>query len=139
MSSCGGNIPIPCGRENRVPPRSPEPQRWAPGFDRVSVWLEKTKFASDRRSRCGTEVSRRLAAQSLVPRMGPAAQPSPAVRSVEEQRVSSDRVWLLEPEPGLESQERTRRSPQPEASEKSSRRVRNGELQRPGKSEKRMG
>ena len=114
--SCGGNIPLRSGRETRVPPWSPEQQRWAPSFDPVQVWPEKTKSAFDRRSRCGTEVSRRLADQSRVPAMGPAAQPSPAVRSVEEQRVSSDRVSLFELLPDLESQERTWLSPQPGAS-----------------------
>src|SRR3974390_3004774 len=107
MWSCGGNIPLRSGRQKRVPPWSPEPHPWAPSFDPVQVWPEKTKFAFDLRSRCGREVSRRRAVQSRVLALGLVAQPSPAVLSVKEQRVSSDRVSLFELVPDLESQEPT--------------------------------
>src|SRR6516164_4656331 len=112
MSSCAGNILLRSDRQKRVLSWSPEQQQWAQGFDPVQVWREKTKFAFDRRSRCGTEVSRRRAVQSRVLAMGPAPQPSPALRSVQEQRVNSDRA-LFEPVPDLESQERTWLLPQP--------------------------
>src|SRR3974377_1794572 len=112
MSSCGGNSPLHSCREKRTPPWCPEQQRWAPSVDPAQVWPEKTKSAFDPRSRCGKEVSMRLAGQRRIPAMGPAAQPFPAVRSVavrsvDEQRVSSDRVSLFELMPGTESQERT--------------------------------
>jgi hypothetical protein len=72
--------------------------------------------------------------------MGLAAELSPAVRSVEDQRVSSDRVSLFELLPDLESQEWPWLSPpQPGASQKFPRRVRTGQLRRPEKPEKLTG
>ena len=139
MSSYCENIPLRWDREKRVPSWSPQQRRWATGFDPVQVRLERTKFAFDRRLRCGTEVSRRLAVHSRVPPMGPAAQPSPAVRSVKEQWVRSDRDLLLELAPGLELQERIPLSPQPGASYKLPRRVQAARLRRPETADKRIG
>src|SRR5262245_21370829 len=101
----GGNIALRAGRETKAPPWPPQPQRWAPGRCPAPVWQEGTKCAFDRRLRCGTEVSRRLAAQRLGLAMAPPARSSPSVRSVEEQRLNSDRGPLFELLPGLEAQE----------------------------------
>src|SRR5215475_6033681 len=138
MSSCDGNIPIRSGRQKRVPPWSLEQQRWAPSLDLVQFWPEKTKFAFDPQSRCGTEASRRLTDQSRVPALGQLAQPSRAARWVEKQRVASHRVSLFELVPDLELQAWTQLSPQPGAFEKFARRVRTERLLRLEKAGRRL-
>src|ERR1700704_2734865 len=107
MSSWCGNIWIRSCRETSVPPWSPPQQWWVSSFYPAQVSREKSKSAFDRKSRCRTEVSRRLAGQRFGARARePADRPCPAIHSLKEQLVSPDRGSLFELPPGLGSQER---------------------------------